>query len=257
MSGTHDGPAVDPLTALRAADHRPTLEIWQDKIRHGLVAGLKGAARSSAAALIALAVSAAIVWRLFVTTQPPVEDSIPLARATSEAPAVSVEDPNPPNQATETAGFADEPQSESLVVHVAGAVLEPGLVFGSVGWRIDDAVRAAGGPRSTADLDRLNLAAPLADGERIYVPEFGEDEPSVVGPTRGANSDGGGASGPIDLNRAEAVALQALPGIGPATAAAIIAHREEHGSFGSVDALVAVRGIGPATLEALRDHVRV
>lgn len=257
MSGAHDGPAVDPLAALRAADHRPTLEVWQDKIRHRLAAGFTGVAQSSAVGFLVIAVSAAILWRLFVTTQPPVEDSIPLARVTSEAPAVSAGDTSPTARAGAASGFVDEARNEPLVVHVAGAVLEPGLVFGSVGWRIDDAVRAAGGPRGTADLDRLNLAAPLEDGERIYVPEIGEDEPSIVGSTRDTGSAGGEATGPIDLNRADAVALQALPGIGPATAAAIVGHREEHGSFGSVDALVAVRGIGPATLEALRDHVRV
>ena len=263
MSGTHDGPAVDPLAALRAADHRPTLDVWQERIQHWLVAGFKGAARSSAAALLALAVALAILWRLFVTTQPPVEDSIPLARATaetpeiSETPAGSAADSSQTTHSIETAGSVDDPLGEPVVVHVAGAVRKPGLVFGSVGWRIDDAVRAAGGPRGTADLDRLNLAAPLADGERIYVPEVGEDEPSVVGSTRSADGAGGEASGPIDLNRADAAALQALPGIGPATAAAIVGHREEHGAFGNVDALVAVRGIGLATLEALRDHVRV
>lgn len=263
MSGTHDGPAVDPLAALRAADHRPTLEVWQEKIQHWLTEGFRGSARSSAVALLVLAVAVAILWRLFVTTEPPVEDSIPLARATSDAPAISdvpagsAADPIPTTRSIETAGSIDDPLGEQVVVHVAGAVRDPGLVFGSVGWRIDDAVRAAGGPQGTADLDRLNLAAPLADGERIYVPEVGEDEPSVVGPTRSADGDGGEVSGPIDLNRADAVALQTLPGIGPATAAAIVGHREEHGSFGSVDALVAVRGIGLATLETLRDHVRV
>lgn len=256
MSGTHDGRPVDPLVALRAADHRPTLEVWREKISQRVAAGVKGAARNGVTAVLALAVAAAILWRLFVTTQPAVEDSIPLARATTETALVAAADPTPTTPVADTAASLDEP----VVVHVAGAVRDPGLVFGSSGWRIDDAVRAAGGPTASADLDRLNLAAPLADGERIYVPEFGEDEPVVVESTpaiSGNGGSGGEASGSIDLNRADAVALQTLPGIGPATAAAIVGHREEHGSFGSVDALVAVRGIGPATLEALRDHVRV
>ena len=143
-----------------------------------------------------------------------------------------------------------------VIVHVAGAVAEPGLIEADAGWRVADAVAAAGGSSAAADLDRVNLAAPLRDGERIYIPQRGEPVPAVAGAGSAASASAP-AVGPVDLNTADRSALESLPGIGPATADAIMAHRDDHGLFGTVDALVAVRGIGPATLEAIRDHVVV
>jgi competence protein ComEA len=151
-----------------------------------------------------------------------------------------------------------------LVVHAAGAVARPGLHTVAAGARVADVVAAAGGLAPDADQDRLNLAAPVADGERLFVPRLGEPEvPPVVGGSApaggGAAGAGGegGAPGPVDLNTATAEALDALPGIGPSTAAAILEHRERVGPFTSVDGLLDVRGIGPAKLEALRDLVVV
>lgn len=151
-----------------------------------------------------------------------------------------------------------------IVVHAAGAVARPGLQRLAPGARVADLLEAAGGPTTDADLDRLNLAAPLADGQRLYVPRAGESAPAAVGPDGGAASSGGTggsgttpASGPVDLNTATADQLDALPGVGPATASAIIDHRERNGSFATVDDLLDVRGIGPAKLEGLRDLVVV
>jgi competence protein ComEA len=154
----------------------------------------------------------------------------------------------------------------SIVVHAAGAVSRPGLYRLPRGSRVADLLDAAGGPTLETDLDRVNLAAPLADGQRLYLPRRGEVSPSVVGPDGGAGSGGGagpGASGsasasaPIDLNTATAEQLDALPGVGPATAAAIVAHRERNGPFTSIEGLLDVRGIGPAKLEAIRDLAAV
>ena len=147
-----------------------------------------------------------------------------------------------------------------IVVHAAGAVARPGLQRLAVGARVADLLDVAGGPTPDADLDRLNLAAPLADGQRLYVPRLGETTPAPVSPEGGGGAVGsgdatGGAAGPIDLNTATAEQLDALPGIGPATSAAIVDHRERNGPFGSVDDLLDVRGIGPAKLEGLRDLV--
>ena len=156
-----------------------------------------------------------------------------------------------------------------LVIDVSGAVRHPGLVHLGAGARVADAVAAAGGVAAGADLERLNLAAAVADGERVFVPRVGEPSiPDAVNgdgaPSGAAGPTGGGdrASGtvpvaPVDLNSATAAELDALPGVGPATAAAIIRFRTQHGSFGSVDDLLQVPGIGPAKLSALRPHVRV
>jgi competence protein ComEA len=167
----------------------------------------------------------------------------------------------------EPGGTATTPTTGAgIVVHAAGAVSRPGLYRLPRDARVADLLDAAGGPTLETDLDRVNLAAPLADGQRLYLPRRGEGSPAVVGPDGGAVSGGTGAtgatasgapSGPIDLNTATAEQLDTLPGVGPATAAAIVSHRERNGPFSSVDGLLDVRGIGPSKLEAMRDLVTV
>jgi competence protein ComEA len=147
-----------------------------------------------------------------------------------------------------------------VVVHVAGAVVAPGVHTMGAGDRVSDAVAAAGGAVPEADLDGLNLAAPLADGQRVYVPRIGEVDPASVpnGPSPSGGPLGSAApAGPVDVNRATADELEALPGVGPATAAAIVDDRDRNGPFASVDDLDRVSGIGPAKLAALRDLVTV
>ena len=150
----------------------------------------------------------------------------------------------------------------ALVVHAAGAVATPGVHRVPSGARVADVLDAAGGVTTDADLDRVNLAAPVADGQRLYVPRLGEAAiPVPIGPSDGAGGSGGAGdgtsstAGPVDLNRATESELDVLPGVGPATAAAIVAHRGANGPFSRVDDLLEVRGIGPAKLEALRDLV--
>ena len=145
--------------------------------------------------------------------------------------------------------------SGTVVVEVGGAVLRPGVYTLQAGARVADAIAAAGGfgPRLDAALaDRqLNLAAPVKDGTEVHVPVRGEGAP--------ASAAGGGpatASGPIDLNHATAEALDTLPGVGPATAAKIIAARDER-PFASVDELTTRKVVGKATLEKLRALVTV
>ena len=151
----------------------------------------------------------------------------------------------------------------TVIVHVAGQVANPGVYAVPAGGRVADAVVAAGGTSTEADVEQLNLAARVSDGERIYVPKKGEPPPAVIAgspPAEAATSGAGGKgapAGPLDLNAATAEQLEALPGVGPATSKAILAYRASHGRFRSVTELLEVPGIGPAKLEALRPMVRV
>jgi len=153
----------------------------------------------------------------------------------------------------------------SILVHVVGAVRRPGLVHLASGARLEDAVEAAGGPTSSAQLDAVNLAGVVTDGQQVRVPRRGEslapssDASSATGTDRaGAASGAAGAAGaPVDLNTADVAALDALPGIGPVLAQRIVDRRTQSGRFTSVDQLDEVAGIGPAMLARLRDLVRV
>jgi competence protein ComEA len=147
-----------------------------------------------------------------------------------------------------------------VVAHAAGAVQAPGVYRLEAGARAGDLVAAAGGAAPDADVQRLNLAAPVADGEQLYVPRIGEvAAPPPAGPAGGGPSDaaGGASGGPVDLNTATAAQLEELPGVGPAIAGAILDERERRGRFDTVDDLLDVRGIGDARLEQLRDLVTV
>ncbi|MCE9620758.1 MAG: helix-hairpin-helix domain-containing protein [Actinomycetia bacterium] len=142
-----------------------------------------------------------------------------------------------------------------LVVHVAGAVSAPGVYQVVAGSRVIDAVQAAGGLAVDANPDAVNLAALVADGERVYIPAVGE----LLTPVAAAGNGSGSPTevGPININSADSARLEDLPGVGPATAAAIIAYRDQHGAFASVEQLADVRGIGPAKLDAIRQLVTV
>jgi competence protein ComEA len=161
-----------------------------------------------------------------------------------------------------------------VVVSVVGLVHTPGLVTLAPGARIADALQAAGGPVSGADTIGLNMARPVGDGEQIVVglaPVSGQ--PTALGssvspgsaPAPGAPGPAGPVSGTVrpkagavlDLNTATVEQLDALPGVGPVTAAAIVAWRQANGKFTSVDQLADVDGIGPARLDKLRPLVRV
>lgn len=180
-----------------------------------------------------------------------VDASTAAAMSSGEAAGV----PDGPTASTE-GGEGPESRRTVLVVHVVGAVRAPGVHEVPEGSRLLAVVAAAGGALDDADLDSVNLAAPVADGSRIHIPRQGE-VPQVAAPVPGGVGGGGppSASAPISISTADAVALDALPGIGPSTASAIIAYREQNGPFGTVDELAEVRGIGPSRLEALRDLV--
>lgn len=185
-------------------------------------------------------------WALRAPPGPAVEEILPTADA---VPALVTAPPAQP--------------VASIVVHVAGAVERPGVHELPAGSRIIDAVQVAGGFAGEADRARLNLAEPLHDGARVWVPAVGEEAaPPVVGITPSVSgSAGAGAdslsSTKVDINTADVSALQQLPGIGPALSDAIVAHRVRAGPFASVDDLANVSGIGPSKMERLRDLVVV
>ena len=130
-----------------------------------------------------------------------------------------------------------------LVIHVAGAVRQPGLYRLAEGKRVADAVARAGGATAPADTAAINLAAPLADGMQVVVP------------SRITGAAGTAAAGRVSLSSASVAELDALPGIGPVTAQKIVDHRLAHGGFRSVDDLDAIAGIGPVRVEQLRELV--
>ncbi|MBU8811117.1 ComEA family DNA-binding protein [Mycolicibacterium goodii] len=185
------------------------------------------------------------------------------------APVVSAN--LPPVQMVSSSVPTPEDASAPVVVSVVGLVHKPGLVTLSSGARIADALTAAGGALEGADLIGLNMARRVSDGEQIVVgiaAPAGQPTTmgsSISGPTGAATAaaepvPSGGPStpaGPLDLNTATVEHLDALPGIGPVTAQAIVAWRDSNGRFTSVDQLGDVDGIGPARLEKLRGLVRV
>jgi competence protein ComEA len=158
---------------------------------------------------------------------------------------------------------------ERLVVDVVGQVARPGVVTVPGGSRVVDVLAAAGGALATADVQRLNLARLVADGEQLFVPKPGETPPPLLGtvggaapgvPAAGSGGAGSGsasAAGPIDLNSATLAALDTLPGVGPVLAQRILDWRTQHGRFTTVDELGEVSGIGDKLLEQLRPKVRV
>jgi competence protein ComEA len=141
-----------------------------------------------------------------------------------------------------------------VVVDVEGAVRRPGLVRLRSGARVAEAVSRAGGFARRADRAGVNLAAPLADGQQVVVPRAGA--PPGGGASAAGSGSGGPAPGaPISLSTATAEQLDTLPGIGPVTAQKIVAFREKHGPFHSVEGLDAIPGIGPARLAELQGLV--
>ncbi|MEY2401122.1 MAG: competence protein ComEA [Ilumatobacteraceae bacterium] len=210
-----------------------------------------GPGRVAASALAVIAVVAGGTW-LLKGSPSRAEDQLPFAsRSTSTSTAGA-----PDGESIGTSVVASTTTTASLiVVYVAGAVAVPGVYTLGPAARVTDAVDAAGGPIADANLDVVNLAAIVVDGERIYVPKVGETVPVVIGnaPLVADTTP----AGPINVNSATVDQLDVLPGVGPTTAAAIVAHRQENGPFQTVEQLGDVRGIGPAKLDALRGLVTV
>ncbi|CAB4566095.1 unannotated protein [freshwater metagenome] len=205
--------------------------------------------RRLVSAVVTGVVAVTLVWLILRPSEPPIEASLPLATL----PVVTT---------TSTPSY--------VTVHVAGAVKSPGVYRLAPLARVVDAVTAAGGPKSDADLERINLAQVLIDTEQVFIPvrTTRSVTPSIAprhrptttiatprSPTQQETPQSNNAL--IDLNSASSIELDALPGVGPATAKAIIDYRTSQGKFSRVEDLLNVAGIGPAKLAALRDLVTV
>jgi competence protein ComEA len=209
---------------------RERIDEWRADARFGVIA------------LVVVAVIAGVIWyRVGVSGGD---------EATGDrTPAASTRARSPLPAPTTTQAAA------AVVVHVAGAVSRPGVVALPVGSRVIDALEAAGGGLPIADLDRLNLAAKVVDGEQVLVPRIGEAISAVPGAVVGDPSVTTG--GLLNVNTATSAQLEELPGIGPVLAGAIIDERERRGGFRSVNELRDVRGIGEKRFADLRERVTV
>ena len=211
---------------------------------------LDALSRAELAGLVAVIVVTIVGAGLWYVRSLPRPVDVALSTAPS-APFGATGPPAPGALASASASMSASPAQ--LVVDVAGLVRRPGVYTFPAGSRVIDAIRRAGGPSPRADLSTLNLAAPLTDGTQIVV---GDGSAAPVPGTPGTSGVAVPGS-PVNINAATEPELEALTGVGPVTANAIIQYRTEHGPFATVDDLLNVSGIGPATLEELRPQVTV
>lgn len=250
---------------------RPALLTLPEPLRRGRV----GVSSSAVVALLALAVALGCVFVVRVlwaersagVGEPPTTPAagVVVSPSTPLSPAQGKPAPSDSGRTTVSPGGTDRfpstpPAAPLVVVHVVGQVALPGLVRLPSGARVADAIAAAGGARKSADLTALNLARLVVDGEQVHVPRPGEvvSVPPLA-PLRGPPGSGPSSAPPavVDLNAADAAALDTLPGVGPVLAQRIIDWRAEHGRFSSVDELGEVSGIGEKLLANVRARVRV
>jgi competence protein ComEA len=234
-----------PLPPRSAVDR---LRAWIEWFGYGRIIG---------SAVATVIVCAGAYWLVRVPP-PPTEASLPLATtsvATPAAPEQGATSASGQDSPTDTAGPGTASAPPILVVHVAGAVVAAGVYELPGGSRVEGALAAAGGVGPDADPNALNLAAPLVDGSRVYVPRVGEEVPTPLVVGGAATPTGVDVPDVVDVNRATAAELESLPGVGPATALAIVAERDGNGPFIDVDDLDRVPGIGPAKIETLRELV--
>jgi competence protein ComEA len=234
---TPERPQRPPDFPPRPSEWGRPLERFVDRVRE-----LRGDPRVGIAALLVLALVAGFIWYRL---------------GAGDSGASSTTRRAPTSTAATGGSTSAAKKSGRVTVHVAGAVAKPGVYDLDANARVIDAVEAAGGGAPDADLNRLNLAAKVTDGQRVLVQRPGEAAPAGAG-TPGA-SEGGSAdpSGLVNLNTASQAELEKLSGIGPSLAQAIIAERERRGGFRSVNELRDVRGIGEKRFADLKDKVTI
>jgi competence protein ComEA len=207
--------------------------------------------RTQLATYAVLALVVAVLGVRFMQRQQPASAALPGATSGARDAGTAT-----------TAVRVSRPAAQESVVHVAGAVRRPGVYRLPAGARVQEAVRRAGGARPGADVNAINLAAKVVDGQQVVVPKRagtgGAAAPAGASPagTTGAAAGAAQAGPPISLNSATAEQLDTLDGVGPATAQKIIAWRTQHGGFRSIADLGQVPGIGPKKLAAIKDRVQ-
>ena len=248
-------PDRPPVFPPRPGEWGGPLERFVDRVRE-----LRGDPRVGVAALVVVALAAGFIWYRLgagdsasssTTHRPPAPSARTAVSTAADAAAGSSTANGSPSGATK--------KGVRVTVHVAGAVAKPGVYDLAGGARVIDAIEAAGGGAPDADLNRLNLAAKVADGQRVLVQRVGEAAPAGSAAAGGSSSGGGNAdpSGLVNLNSATQAELEALPGIGPSLAGAIVTERERRGGFRSVNELRDVRGIGEKRFADLKDKVTI
>ncbi len=154
-----------------------------------------------------------------------------------------------------------ETAPEEISVYICGSVRNPGVITLPEGSRLEEAMKMAGGAGEKADLTAVNLAYKLVDEDMIYIPEMGEKPLETAGAAAasaaGTVNKGAGGSGKVNINTAGENELDTLDGIGPATARAIIAYRNQIGTFGSIEQIKEVKGIGDAKFSSIKDDITV
>lgn len=232
--------------------------------------GLGGAQLAVLAVVVAVALSVTAWWVLradarTVEAPAPAAGLEPAADLVALEPAAATPVPSEPAQASapgEAASAAPAAAQGEVTVDVAGEVRRPGVVTLAAGARVVDALGEAGGARPGVDLSPLNLARVLVDGEQVLVGAPGTGATTAGAPASGAapTAPAPAAAAPpglVDLNTADVTALEELPEVGPVTAAAIVAWREENGGFTAVEELLEVDGIGEVTLAQIAPHATV
>lgn len=214
--------------------------------------GRPGATALALVAALAASLAAVGVWAERPRAEP--VDALPAVSAAGLSDGSDV----PAARGTAGGPLASGGPTGSIVVSVVGKVRSPGLINLPDGSRVADAVAAAGGALPGVDLTGINLARRLGDGEQVAVGVAAAPDATGPGPTSGGGAGGTGAgAGPLDLNRASAPQLDALPGVGPVTAERILEWRTRHGRFSRVEQLREVDGIGERRFAQLRNLVTV
>ncbi|OBG11735.1 hypothetical protein A5765_16635 [Mycolicibacterium celeriflavum] len=258
------GGEVEPDTDVEERQPDTSLTRWLPETTGNGAAGWVAAVRADPGRAGVLALAGVGVIAVLITVFVLVRDDTPAVAAAKLPPVQMVSSASP------TADAASSASGGPVVVSVVGLVHKPGLVTLEAGARIADALAAAGGPLDGADMVGLNMARRITDGEQIVVGIAAPPgEPTAMGSSVSPGATATSADSPptgtgdkpsgekVNLNTATVEQLETLPGIGPVTAAAIVAWRDANGRFTSVDQLGDVDGIGPARLDKLRNLVHV